>query len=104
MTIRAPKPDKALKFSVGEATHHRKWEASPITCRPPHELPTADNNVAVIRMSPGPGAVDTGADQVRFTMAVYRLRAFTPAWSALSPWRHPKGKPGKVYETEVNLR
>lgn len=99
-----PKADKALKFSVGEAGNHRVWDAEPIACRPPWKLPTADNNVAVIRISPGRRAVDTGADQVRFTMAIHSLRAFTPAWTRLTPWRRSKGKQGKIYETEIELR
>lgn len=103
--LRKPKvEDKGLTFSVGQPGHPLKWEAVPVAPHPPHELPSADNNVAVVRMAPATRAADTGAQQVRFTFAVWSLRPFTPAWTRAVPWRRPRGSLVKLYETEIVLR
>ena len=94
--------DDALKFTVDNQGTPRIWDAAPI--RPtPAQLPSADNNLAVIRMSPGTATADTGP-RVRFSLAVWSLRPFTKVWSKLLPWSQPKGSLVRLYEKELELR
>jgi hypothetical protein len=95
--------DDALKFTVDHGGIPRTWDAAPVPPTP-GELPSADNNLAVIRMSPGTATADTAAPRVRFSLAVWSLRPFTKVWSKLLPWRQPKGSLVKLYEKELELR
>ena len=94
--------DDALKFTVEHRGASRTWEAAPIPPTP-GGLPSADNNLAVIRMSTGTATADT-SNRVRFSLEVWSLRPFTKVWRKLGPWRQPKGSLVRLYEKELELR
>ncbi|MGH9278833.1 MAG: alkaline phosphatase D family protein [Acidimicrobiales bacterium] len=96
--------DDALKFTVARdaASGPRTWDARPVALIP-DLMPSADNNLAVIRMTPGTRSADTGQPRVRFTLAIWSLRPFAKVWSRLLHRARPKSL-SRLYEKELELR
>lgn len=96
--------DDGLKFTVVNRGQPRTWDALPVKVLPKAGIPTADNNLGVIRMAPGSLYPDTGQPRVRFTLTIWSLRPFAKLWSRLLPRQRPKQSLVRLYETELELR
>jgi hypothetical protein len=68
-------------------------------------MPTLDNNIGLVRMSPGTAAPN-GGDRVRFEMQLWRVRPFDSRMilGRLLGRRAPQGPVIPIFKTEIELR
>lgn len=96
--FRHPKPQEVpAKFAIHRPDGRRRvWE---VVLPASDQVPSIDNNVGVVRMSPGTNG------RVRFELEIWKIRPYAGTyWRRILHWGQPSGSLRRLYRRELLLR